>query len=448
MIGVGFMRVKKILPPLWFTWLVLCLPIALLGHIVWLCGINVVYMDDFEPIADYIKMIASGSIDWSALVAQHNEHRIVFPRIFMHLIASFTNYNTKAFMMFSVGLLGIGYLIFVRSTIAKTFKEFTLADSFWSVFVGLCLFNFCQQENLLWGFQIAWFLIEFCVISGVAALDLYIKTNNRKWLITSIVLGIVSSFSSLHGLAIWPCYTVVVGLSQIDKRKFSGYIFIWLILSAVLVYGLYFTGYHAIANHSSAKASSFRDIFEFFFINLGSVLAWDGSEFWRFVAGLSEFVLTLILGLRLLIKREINNNLTALGVIIFSFGISLMLGIGRSGWTMPSRYMTFPLLAVIGNLAILHNLFSVKGLTRWLAQGASVILVFACLYVSQNSLANYHKVQRFRVFTALNLVNYKNMPLQNLRVLYPFKTHEEALKRIGEIEKHNLSTFYDLKGTN
>lgn len=439
------MRTKTLLLPTWFNLLLLFLPIVLLAHIVWLCGINVVYMDDFEPIGDYIKIITTGSIDWNALIALHNEHRIVFPRIIMHIIAAFTHYNTKFMMMFSVFLLSAGYLIFIRNTLTKTFKNFNLTDIFISIIIGLCLFSFCQQENLLWGFQIAWFLIEFCVIAGVTSLVFYIRDRRKIWIVVTLALGFISSFSALPGLAIWPCYLVVIALSQFENRKLELKPILTIAISALIVYIIYFSGYSEISYHSNAKASSLTDVINFFFMNLGCVLIADVSEFSRFIVGLSEFILTLILGLYLLINRKINDNLIALGVIAFSLGISLMLGIGRSGWTMPSRYMTFPLLAVIGNMAILYNQFKLKDFRRWLAMGAFAILACACLNISNISLSNYNKVQKFRVFTAFTLANYRNMPLQSLRVLYPFKTHEEAIKRISEIEKNNLSTFYDLK---
>jgi len=34
-----------------------------------------------------------------------------------------------------------------------------------------------------------------------------------------------------------------------------------------------------------------------------------------------------------------------------------------------------------------------------------------------------------------------------LRFIYPFKTYEEAQRRIGDIEHANLSFFYELKGS-
>lgn len=426
--------------------LFLCLPIILLIGVVLIYSVNTVFMDDFEPITDYIKIITTGHIDWNALVAFHNEHRIIIPRILTYIIAYFTHYNTQSIMLVSTIILGTGYLIFIRFIITKKIQDLTLIDLCCCTIIGLCLFSFCQYENLLWGFQIAWFLIEFCVIVGIASLSKYIQTNNTKYLIFAIISGIISSFSSLHGLAIFPCYLTILAISQFEKREFNTKLWVTLILTTIIIYALYFIGYKTVPYHSNAKASSLIKIFEYFFMNLGSVLVVENNALTRFIAGLFNCTLTAILVCRLLFTKQLNKNLLPLGIIIFSCGISLVLGIGRSGWIMPSRYMTFPLLMVIGNLAILYNQFTLKGLKQLLSVIAFITLAFLCLHTSALHLRQYKHLLAFRSYTALSLLLYKSTTINALNKIYPFKTYDEAIERISPIEKHRLSIFYQPRG--
>lgn len=429
-----------------FKLVVVCLPIFVLAHVVWLCGVNLVYMDDFEPIADFIDIINNKTIDWTALFALHNEHRIVFPRIITYIIAYFTHYNTKFIMLFSVMLLACGYLIFIKETIAKKIQDFNFYDLLYSLVIGFCLFNFCQSDNLLWGFQVAWFLIEFCAIAGLKALNEYIKTNQLKWAIIFITLAVISSFSSLHGLIIWIIYFIVSLLSQFEDRKINYKLNLLIIIPAIIVFGLYFIDYHEVSYHANAKTSGLKATLEFFFMNLGCVLSKSNLLSDYMIAGILEVMITIILGLWLLINKQLKQNIFPLGLIGVSFSIALMLGLGRSGWNaMPSRYMTFPLLAVIGNLALLKSLASQETVRKIFAIIVFTIMTFACLDTSFNALKGYNRLQIIKLTGVEFMRNYKAAPLQYLQILYPFKTRDDALARIEKIEKAELSVFYENK---
>ena len=91
--------------------------------LMWLIGkyaVNVIFWDDLEPVSDLINIKNTGKIDWSAVLALHNEHRLVIPRVFMLIIGALTHYNTKVIMFMSAILISVGYFVFIRQTVNKT----------------------------------------------------------------------------------------------------------------------------------------------------------------------------------------------------------------------------------------------------------------------------------------------------------------------------------------
>ena len=421
------------------------IPIMFLFWLISQYSVNGLFWDDFEPINDYISMRTSGKIDWGAIVAFQNEHRIIIPRIIIILVGALTHWNIKIVVYISALLLSLAYFVFVKYTVNKKIADFKYYDIFYALTVGFCLFSCCQYENLLWSFQIAWFLIEFCAILGVTALSLYIKTGKNKYIYLMLIFGVISSFSSLHGLIIWPCYVAVTAIYQIAECKFDKKIWGFLVPLAAISLILYFIGYHRVDEHERALALSLWQIISFALRNMGSVLDISNDSDIQLVFGILEAVLSLLLFILLLKKRQIKQNILPLGLIIFGAGFAFMVGCGRSGWNfMPSRYMTFPLLILIGNLAILKQFCSLEKLRGLVAFVCFVFFAVNCLNTSYIEFAGVEYWRADKSFRASVLENYRLASLQQLVVLiYPhFRTYEQAYDWIEKIEQNNLSVFY------
>ena len=199
------------------------LPVIFLWWLSIRYGVNVISREDVLVIDEFIDIITSGKIDWNIFFGRNNEHLIVFPKIIIFAIAYFTHYNTKIIMMLSPLLLSAVYFVFVKQTVRKKFSDFNLIDIIYADVVGFCLFSMMQYENLLWNFQFAWFLIEFCVVVGLMTLLLYLQTRQNRYIYWAISLAFISSFSSLHGLLSWPCYLAVIFLYQFKPHVAKAY---------------------------------------------------------------------------------------------------------------------------------------------------------------------------------------------------------------------------------
>src|SRR5438128_1219761 len=84
--------------------LALVLPALLPFNFVYRFGVNLPYWDQWE-LVPLLAKLHDGQLTLADLTAQHNEHRIFFPRLIMLGLATLTRYNTVAEMYFNAGLL-------------------------------------------------------------------------------------------------------------------------------------------------------------------------------------------------------------------------------------------------------------------------------------------------------------------------------------------------------
>src|SRR5215204_2407048 len=96
-------------------WLLILLPVALAFLFVYLYGVTVVHVDQWEIIPRFEKL-SLGTLGVSDLFAPHNQHRMLFPWIAMLGLGTFTKYNNVAEMYFTLacflGMLTALILVF------------------------------------------------------------------------------------------------------------------------------------------------------------------------------------------------------------------------------------------------------------------------------------------------------------------------------------------------
>jgi hypothetical protein len=175
------------------------LPVILDIFFIKLYGVNVPYMDQwvFVPLIDKFY---NSNLDFNDFFAQHNEHRLPFARIIMLISMYFTHYNNVAEMYISCGIASL--TLFMLFLLYK--QQFGLSRSSLIGFIPVSwlLFDFRQYDNILLGFTIHIYLAIFGLIAAIYSLK-----NARKidrMFVLAILGGVLSSFSFLTGLLIWP----------------------------------------------------------------------------------------------------------------------------------------------------------------------------------------------------------------------------------------------------
>jgi hypothetical protein len=145
---------------------------------------------------------------------QHNEHRIVIPKLFY--AADFRLFHGTEVFLLVCGFLilfahGTALIWLLRARGGFRGSELRTAAGL----TAMCLFSLSQWENFTTGFQICFFLLPFFVSVAVVALILHFQpAENHSW-VSTVYLGVTicsataATFSLGNGPLIWPVLLLI-----------------------------------------------------------------------------------------------------------------------------------------------------------------------------------------------------------------------------------------------
>jgi len=152
------------------------IPVLLLIGFVANFSVNVP-VDDEWRLASLFEKIAQGNVTFKDFWALHSNHRIVFPKIIIAVLAFASRWNINYQLCLSIGLAAITFIAMYKLSSMQVKK---VADDLWhlaNILTCILLCSLVQHENWLWGFQLAWFFVNLCFVAAVYALS-----SNRKFL--------------------------------------------------------------------------------------------------------------------------------------------------------------------------------------------------------------------------------------------------------------------------
>jgi hypothetical protein len=346
--------------PLWQAGLaaiLTVLPLLALVAIVGRYHVDVFYWDQWElvPIVDKLYL---GTLSFTDLWAQHNEHRPFFPRLVLAYLARATGWNTMAEVTLNMTM--VTALLPVLWWATRSWRrrpDEALPPWTWPV-VSLLLFSPTQWENWLWGWQ---FLAFVQVVSSVIGLALLTRPS-AGWgaLASAAALGIVGTYSFGAGLLYWPVGLVAILVRPHPARRWRT--LMWMAIAAVAA-GAYAQDFHGNP-YMPTPISNFVRIRAFgkylFFVAtfLGAPLA---PHDWRLalLAGVAGLLLFGGLTWRSLRQGTLPTaELLPLVLGLSALATAAMIGLGRAGFgfeqALESRYITSSLwlwIAVVLSLA-------------------------------------------------------------------------------------------------
>ncbi|MGB9176212.1 MAG: hypothetical protein WCB46_05685 [Methanoregula sp.] len=407
-------------------------------------GVNVIFWDQWGFFGTTLAHWYEGTLSFQDLFHQTNENRMFFPKILMIGIASVTSYNTIAEMACSFILLLINLALLY--TICSTGKKWSWEYLVFFIPVVWLFLSIHQWENLLMGFQISFFL---CVTGVLIAISFLERCNGIDWnLGLGIVGGVLSSFSAMFGLMIWPTGLALLLLKERrNPREISG----WLIAAIVTIL-IFFNGWVRSENKPSLfyVLSKPVEATGFFFALTANSFGFNMSVIGEYPAILVGILFFFILGFTLYRAYGIGiirANAGIIALIVFALLSEVMVTAGRGGFgiiqTTTSRYVTFTVFGIIGTYLLFINLkeFCCKD-DLWLKRVFCLfcILILAGIIIGMGEglvLGEKTRVQRQEMREIL--ISYPTASDSSLKMLHP--DQQLVRKWAPVLKKYQLNVF-------
>jgi len=422
-------------------------PILIDLFFIYKYGVNCVYADQWEIVPLFDKLY-SGTISFTDLFAQHNEHRILLPRLVMLGLGSLTHYNMVAEMYLSWFLLCI--ICFILFKLFVRLFGFSKGSVAKFVPVVWLVFGLRQYDNLLWGFQLTYFMVVLFFLLAVYLLAESKKCDWRFGLAT--LSGLAGTFSLAAGLLVWP-----IGLIQIlftartRSRKLWGLdivkTVIWTV-TGVAVYIVYFSGYIQPPQTPSLQYSIQNPVMA---VNFGLVAFGSPISLSMLTAtsvGASLLLLYIFICVAAILKpNTLPFKFPFLSLVLFTLSVVAILAITRSGWkgaiAFESRYTTMTVLGIIGlyTLILSTDIEHIK--FKYFLTFFLIALIIAG--IGPTSVPIYWEIGNNSRFNRQNyasyLITYIYQEDENIIKLYPWPEIVRARSEI--LIKYKLNVFHD-----
>ena len=323
-------------------------------------NVDVLFWDQWNFVPLLGKSYEQG-VTLSDLWGQHNEHRLLFPRLIMLGLAHASRYNIVWELVVIIILAAAIFTLLWRQ-FSKTIRAFGYSGFPWAVPVfSLLVFSLGQSENWLWGWQIQIFLNVLAAIAGFVLLGGRTFRWGKFW--WALGLGIVATYSFANGFIFWPLGFLALILAPPKSKRHKA-----LALSAwaVATIGVA-TSYLFQFRYESPSGKPWThflnhpgEYLQYLFKYLGRPVI--NYEEYALALGIIGLLLFGFLSLSFFFKKrgEVQPILPFFLFGLYSIGCGLLTGIGRVGFgsaqAMSGRYVPFSALIWVSNFAFLYFL--------------------------------------------------------------------------------------------
>lgn len=157
------------------------------------------YWDQWDFL-DALERYFAGQYSLLDLWAQHNEHRILFPRLLFFADALWFGATNRFLVSVALTLQGVhAWLLYRLARATGAGPSPLLAAT-----AAICLFHASQIWNFVWGFQVQFVLVYLSCTAAFFALARHLETRAIRWLLACLLAGFVAIGSMANGLFVWP----------------------------------------------------------------------------------------------------------------------------------------------------------------------------------------------------------------------------------------------------
>ncbi|MEP6515487.1 hypothetical protein [Microcoleus vaginatus] len=410
------------------------IPVLLLIGFVSNFSVNVP-VDDEWRLASLFEKIAAGNVTFNDFWALHSNHRILFPKIIIAVLAFASRWNINYQLCLSIGLAAITFIAMYK---LSSMQVKTVADDLWhlaNILTCILLCSLVQHENWLWGFQLAWFFVNLCFVAAVYALVSNHKLLPNIRISLAAVFCFVASFSLAQGLLSWLAAIPAVAALEGNAAQKRKRLIVWILLFATTC------AVYSIDYHPSRKTSIISLlnkpllVIDYFLSLLGSPIV--RSPGISALVGLLIFATFLFWGFHF--GRKITEHREALpwlSIGLFSVLSALFITAGRAEFGAiqaieSSRYTTNSILLLIalvqlGQLFVRGKIATINRTYKFVYRVLAGLLIGIIFVNSQQAIAQSRSALLYKqgAQDCLQLINYlepsdyfKNSPESCLRVL-------------------------------
>lgn len=317
--------------------------------------------DQWDASVMLFRKMHAGTLRLPDFFGFHNEHRIVFPQLLTFAVAQLTHWNVRAELLVIWLLACVCSLnVWRLAQVTGLLKE---KSGYWLLLASNALiFTPLQWENLLWGFQIGFFLPLACLTACPwVALSVRAPFN----ILLTAILCFVTTFSIASGFGSWLMTAPLIlwaGPRLQRRGRHLVALGLWFGVAGISVW-LYFQSFVRPRGHPSpleALKHPFRAL-QFWLAYLGFPFATGASLDWASVATFVGAVLScLLVGCLFYLWRWradqvlFRRALPWLALISIALVNCTLTTVGRVGFGMPgalqSRYVSFAVFLLIGLL--------------------------------------------------------------------------------------------------
>jgi len=205
-------------------------PATLLFWFIGRYGVDVPQWDEWLSLPT-LEGFAEGRLTLTTLLAQHNEHRPLFPRLITLTNAMLFHWDRRVEMACTAFLLiacAVFFYLFARRYWNHPLTPVFILPVTWTIL------GWRQWENLLWGFQTCFGLFVAGVV--VSFVSLHRARGAGAPVATASIAAFVATFSLAGGLFLWPVGVAQLAIQRARRGVFAVWIGAGVLTSVVFFY--------------------------------------------------------------------------------------------------------------------------------------------------------------------------------------------------------------------
>ncbi len=327
--------------------LTVIVPSVFIGLLTLHYSVHVPIWDQWEFVTILQKHI-DHTLGFSDFWTQHNEHRILFPRVVMYLLGLVTRWDPYFEVIVNV-VLGIMATLIVVISAHRSLKQYPASAVIVGCILAFAILSPIQWENWLWGWQIQWFLSV--LVSLVAIHILAYKELSRQNVFIALLCSIIATYSLANGFTVWLLCLIALLLRRAQTRQ----IISWIVAGTTAT-GLYYYNYINPAYHPSKTLflSQPLSFIRYILVYIGKPISLR-----LYMAVWLGGIVTLIFASSVFYlwkKGKIQDSIFWITLVLYALLGACSTAISRLGFgieqAFSSRYSTISTLFVVGTIVI------------------------------------------------------------------------------------------------